>query len=526
MNARTADIYTLSRGNATRYILTAATNYVIKEYSVEGTAKGTDITVSPRVRKNLTITENNEGSINVSNLELKTTSFGLSGANSTQGYLSGTISVTLHHKDMDDYTSTVENESTAAIGYKHIGTGATRNMTYMTKDAAGVVSPNQVSDTFDEAPSTVAEFTFEYDSNIRAYYIKETSTNKYVYAKDDLTWADGSRNTTTNVAALGVENLPGDDEGKTLFQWLIYDGGTSVDQPSYYIRPKCNTNTAVSVQSMSDGILGFYDNTSKNYDFAHASLLTWEQLTTLYYNTTRDNNVKKAGKIGYPKTTSTEYTTLLGLLSTFTGGHTYTKSDYTNLLSYYDNYIAATDIVTPPANTFWRINSVLGENASLQAANASTRMKFSTTKDVETIFLYDGSHLISYSKGLTVNNVREMGSVGTVGNEFTFVKALNGNFGRFSVQCTDGGSYNNNYLYSTGNNNTDADRNTYKDSWCNNNSFTLEAVTSLPVTFKAAGLGYATFYSPVAVKIPGDVSAYVSKIDYSETTAKITLYQI
>ena len=348
MNSKNADIYTGNDGAAMRYTLTAATGYVITGYSVTGTANSTDITISPRIRKNLTITSGQSGTLSVTDLDLKTTSFTLSGANSTKGNLSSvTLSVTLKPTATVSYTPPVANNTTATIGYKHIATGASRYMTYMKDDAEGVRSANQVSSTFDLAPSTAAGFTFEYNSELRAYYIKETSTNKYVYAKDTLTWDEGNRNTTYNVAALGVDDLPGDDEGKTIFQWTIDDGGTSVGQASYYIRPKSNTNTAISVYSQTAGILGFYDLATKNYEFAHASLITWEQQVGLYYTSARSSNVMKAGKVGYPRTESTAYTNLYGLISTFIGGHTYTKSDYTNLSSYYDAYIAATDIQKP-----------------------------------------------------------------------------------------------------------------------------------------------------------------------------------
>ena len=43
----------------------------------------------------------------------------------------------------------------------------------------------------------------------------------------------------------------------------------------------------------------------------------------------------------------------------------------------------------------------------------------------------------------------------------------------------------------------------------NNNSFTLEAVTTLPVTFKGI---YASFYSPVDLSLPSDVKAYTGTL--------------
>ena len=160
----------------------------------------------------------------------------------------------------------------------------------------------------------------------------------------------------------------------------------------------------------------------------------------------------------------------------------------------------------PVTNTFLRVRSPLSDKAYLKAADASTRMTFTTTADKETIFLYasDGK-LISYSKGFAVNNVREMGAVGGAGNTFVVITAVGGNIGQYSVKCNDGGTYNNNYLYSSGGNGSNADRNTLAAKWYDNNSFTLEKVTSLPITLNDGGDGYyyATLYLPVDATITG-----------------------
>lgn len=217
------------------------------------------------------------------------------------------------------------------------------------------------------------------------------------------------------------------------------------------------------------------------------------------------NTYTNANTLGWPS--STALSTLNAAIVAF--GMATSFSNYSALLNAWNTYQTTTDITTPAANTFWRINSVSNANASLQAANGGTRMKFTTTKDKETIFLYDGSHLISYSKGLAINNVREMGNVGVAGNTFAFVKALNGNFGQFSIKCNDGSNYNNNYLYSTGENDSNADRNTQADNFNVNNSFTIEAVPSLPVTFYGQ---YASFCSPVDLEIPDGVKVYTGTL--------------
>ena len=181
-------------------------------------------------------------------------------------------------------------------------------------------------------------------------------------------------------------------------------------------------------------------------------------------------------------------------------------------------HIDAMNLNMPATNTFLRIRSSQGGNACLKAANESTRMTFTTTEDKETIFLYSSDNkLISYSKGLAVNNVRDMGSVGGEASIFSVVAAVSGNVGQYSLGATYDG--NTNYLYSTGADGSNADRNTLVEGFKQNNSFTLETVSTLPVTITAAG--YATLYAPVALTIPNGVTAYVATDngDYLTLTA-------
>ena len=63
-----------------------------------------------------------------------------------------------------------------------------------------------------------------------------------------------------------------------------------------------------------------------------------------------------------------------------------------------------------------------------------------------------------------------------------------------------------------------------KDNATDGANWTLETVTSIPVTFKTAGLGYATFNCPVAVQIPENTQAYVCQIGANGNT--LTFYEI
>ena len=49
----------------------------------------------------------------------------------------------------------------------------------------------------------------------------------------------------------------------------------------------------------------------------------------------------------------------------------------------------------------------------------------------------------------------------------------------------------------------------------------MEEVTSLPFTFKAAALGFATFNAPVAVELPEGISAYIGELNMDNNTLQM-----
>ena len=206
--------------------------------------------------------------------------------------------------------------------------------------------------------------------------------------------------------------------------------------------------------------------------------------------------------------------------------HTYVKSadfdnalataqtTYTNEDATIEELTAATQALTtaidacemnmPTEGMFLRLRSVNGANAYLKAVAAGTQMTVTTTADVNTIFCYTADHkLVPYVHGIPINNVREIGNAGGDASIFTFVKGLNGSVGTYSIGATYSG--NTNYLYSTGVDGSNADRNTYSADFINQNTWTLEEVTELPITLNSVdGTNYfATFSAPVAVRIEG-----------------------
>ena len=125
----------------------------------------------------------------------------------------------------------------------------------------------------------------------------------------------------------------------------------------------------------------------------------------------------------------------------------------------------------------------------------------------KTILYYDGSGLIGYSSGSWLQNdggyARWSPSPVVSGTSVAFMQAANGTATQFNIRFN-----NNRYLYTKSDaNGIHSDAGDTADSEGYN--FTLEEVTSLPITMNlSGGAYYATINLPVAVEIPSGLSAY------------------
>ena len=140
--------------------------------------------------------------------------------------------------------------------------------------------------------------------------------------------------------------------------------------------------------------------------------------------------------------------------------------------------------------------------------NESGRIACSETKDATAIYYFDGQHLLAYSTGLYFGLNSSDWTFEAVGSTdistITFA-AVNGGTanvlninsgGRWLHLSTDNGNYVNRCSSNT----------------CGNaHNWTIEEVTSLPVSITAAG--YATFFAPVAVTVAEGVTAYTVTVD-------------
>lgn len=290
---------------------------------------------------------------------------------------------------------------------------------------------------------------------------------------------------------------------------LQYQTSSTTNCGEIYVWYIPSTGKYLSVNSVTGGagsLLGVWS-LAANHDGPSTGFHTYLDLISRYWEKNAvSSKLANAGQYGNPATDN-EYTVALNGVQAALNGGSYTgnATNYNNLRTWYGGFLAA-DKVKPADGTFIQIRSNLGANACLKAVNAGARMTFTTTEDKNTIFLFYEGKLIAYTHGIAVNNVREIGTVGGAASTFSFVNAVNGGVGLSLAATYDG---NTNYLYSTGVDGSNADRNTYSPNWVNNNTFTIEPVTSLPVTISDAK--YATLFAPVALSIPEGVTAYIAE---------------
>ena len=120
------------------------------------------------------------------------------------------------------------------------------------------------------------------------------------------------------------------------------------------------------------------------------------------------------------------------------------------------------------------------------------------------IFYYDDNNgFLNYANGRYINETRTLAANNAMGNTWSiYISATEGKYKLLSSA--------NNWLHDNSGNR--ADRCSLESDHANTtHSWTLEKVTSLPVTITAAK--YATFYAPVAVEVPAGVTAHTVTIN-------------
>lgn len=129
---------------------------------------------------------------------------------------------------------------------------------------------------------------------------------------------------------------------------------------------------------------------------------------------------------------------------------------------------------------------------------------------VNATFCYTNGGLIAYANPMYINHDDNIASYKMSKTDVTFSEATNAK-GQYFINVG------NRYLYGNDNN---------SDSGTSPNAHAgyrwwLEEVTSLPFTFKAVALGFATFNAPVAVELPEGISAYIGELNMENNTLQM-----
>lgn len=160
----------------------------------------------------------------------------------------------------------------------------------------------------------------------------------------------------------------------------------------------------------------------------------------------------------------------------------------------------------PQAGTFLRMKSNVHNSYISVPENHATgsSLVMSTIANNDNIFYFDNGKLVAYSTGYYVkeNDHAQLGEASVI----TFAASNTGALGTYSI--TSSGK---NPWYSPG---ETGNINNYSAANHNNCNWVLEEVTELPVTIGSTT--FATFYTPSAVAVPANVTAYVCNLQGEE----------
>ena len=173
--------------------------------------------------------------------------------------------------------------------------------------------------------------------------------------------------------------------------------------------------------------------------------------------------------------------------------------------------LANTALNLPETGKFYRIKGY--SNNYITSNTASSNASMNGTASANNIIYYNESkNLIFFGSGYGLYNTSIVAPVGSTLNAYTFSQGAQSSHYYITSNASSVGTY---CYDNTAHTDVRLDRNgspvtsgSYQTDW------TLEEVSSLPVTISAAG--YATFCSPVAVTIPEGVTAYVGTLDHGD----------
>ena len=183
--------------------------------------------------------------------------------------------------------------------------------------------------------------------------------------------------------------------------------------------------------------------------------------------------------------------------------------------------------INQPTSAFYRIKSGDKYLQDARKSNSDTQRTLTdaagANESAETIFYLDNNKFIGYKTGygfgFSVCQTQDTEHLNT--QLFTESAEM----GKYTIQSQQGTcsepAYNEGFW---GVDESDLSR---KADAASGACWKLEPATSVPVTFKKAGLGYATLYTPVALQIPENTNAYVCKLQEAPNNAyTLTFYEI
>ena len=162
---------------------------------------------------------------------------------------------------------------------------------------------------------------------------------------------------------------------------------------------------------------------------------------------------------------------------------------------------------------YYRLKNVQSEYyaTSNMCTNSSYSTKLAMEENGETAvsvwYLDENNAFLSYVKGQYLGNFAlsngtwSLEAIGTAGNSVEFVQGAT--YGKYQIKPSSGRALYGDAIRVDAANDTNNSGNYY---------WTLEEVTSLPVTIKASAK-YATFHAPVAVEVPEGVTAHTVTIN-------------
>ena len=226
------------------------------------------------------------------------------------------------------------------------------------------------------------------------------------------------------------------------------------------------------------------------------------EYSTLYNYYTDDvkvaGNVEGRDALGYyPIDAAGDYNTAYNEATRLLESSTATNEDYIAAFNALKTANEALVINGPEAGKFYTIKN---DGHYITGSTSGGRIALKTTKDADAIYYYDGNHLLSYSTGLYIGLNESDWTFEAVGSKdiSTVEFSVSTTSGAFNICC--GGRW----LHKT-----DAYVNRCTYNTCGDaHNWIIEEVTELPVSVNA-NLGFASFYAPVALKMPEGMTAYV-----------------